>query len=104
MINNEAMTKMTLKYYSPNTAYAYEGAGELTCHNESWIMAKKLTITFDKQEAVQYDNYRLASSKELLWWLGASDCEMPKIIECADGLFQWIEPGYDIVESVLFKI
>lgn len=98
------MTKMTLKYYSPTTAYAYEGASEQLLKDETLIIAKKLTITFDKQEALQQANYRLADSSELLWWAAASGCEMPEIIECSDGLFQWIEPGYDIVESGLFKI
>ncbi|KAA1181537.1 hypothetical protein [Paenibacillus sp. B2(2019)] len=104
MIKHEDKKDMTITFSNAKTAYAYEGPVKLIFHNGAWIKSKKLTITFDKQEAQQHENNRIARSNELLWWAGASGCEMPATIECGDGLFQWIEPGYDIMESGLFKI
>lgn len=104
MINNETKLNMTLKLTTTTTAYAYDGPERLILHNEVWVTSKRLNITFDKKEALQHPNYRLANSDEVLWWAGASDCDIPEIIECEDGLFKWIEPGYDIVESGLFKL
>lgn len=104
MISNETKINMTLNFFTPVTAYAYEGLLLYNIKDGTWHKSKQLNVTFDKQEALQHYNYRLADSDEVLWWAGASDCEMPEIIECADGLFQWIEPGYDIVNSGMFKI
>ncbi|WP_248548432.1 hypothetical protein [Paenibacillus odorifer] len=104
MINIETKLDMTITFSNVKTAYAYEGSVKEILHNGAWIKTKNLTITFDKQEAQQHENYRLANSDEVLWWAGASGCDMPETIECGDGLFQWIEPRYDIVESGLFKI
>jgi hypothetical protein len=64
----------------------------------------KLTITFNKQEALQHGDYKLARSDELMWWSCVDEVEIPEIVECSDGLFRWIEPGYDIVESGLIKL
>ncbi|WP_342421106.1 hypothetical protein [Paenibacillus sp. FSL E2-0178] len=104
MINNETKLNMTFKFHNASTAYAYEGLLLYNIKNGTWYKSKRLNITFDKQEALQHPNYRLANSDEVLWWAGASDCEMPEIIECVDGLFRWIEPGFDIEESGLFKV
>ncbi|MOA42562.1 hypothetical protein D3C78_1646230 [compost metagenome] len=88
MINIETKLDMTVTFPNAKTAYAYEGTVKEILHNGTWIKTKKLTITFNKQEALQHENCRLALSDELMWWAGASGCDMPEIIECGDGLFR----------------
>ncbi|OMD81170.1 MULTISPECIES: hypothetical protein [Paenibacillus] len=104
MINTETKLDITITFSNVKTAYAYEGSLKEILHNGAWIKSKKLTITFDKQEAQQHENYRLARSDELLWWSCVDEVEIPELVECSDGLFQWIEPGFDIVTSGLIKL
>jgi hypothetical protein len=104
MINIETKLDMAITFSNAKTAYAYEDHVKLIFHNGAWIKSKKLTITFDKQEAQQHENNRLAHSDELLWWSCVDEVEIPSIVECSDGLFQWIEPGFDTVESGLIKL
>ncbi|MEK4453431.1 hypothetical protein [Paenibacillus sp. FSL L8-0506] len=104
MIKHEEKKEMTITFSNAKTAYAYEGSVKLIFHNGAWSKTKNLTITFDKQEAQQHENYRLANSDELLWWSCVDEVEIPNIVECSNGLFQWIEPGFDIVESGLIKL
>ncbi|WP_238653553.1 hypothetical protein [Paenibacillus piscarius] len=92
--------------YIPSCAivYAYEGQNDTKPHDTNWIKIKNLTLIFDQNGEFENEGYRLAMSDEVLWWAGASDCEMPEFIVCEDGVFNWIEPGFDIEESGLFKI
>lgn len=92
--------------YIPSCAkvYACEGQIKTKLHNGNWIKTKNLTLIFDQNGEFENEGYKLASSDEVLWYAGASGCEIPEFIVCDDGVFNWIEPGYDIVESGLFKI
>ncbi|WP_139996292.1 hypothetical protein [Paenibacillus paridis] len=74
------------------TAYAVDGTFDESISKGQIVPRSRLTITFDKQEAKQLGEYRLATGAELNWWgCICEDIPYDVLISCEDGMYFYLE-------------